>query len=103
MASGAPAMTEAALQDAVASLVRLHGLLAYHTYDSRRSGPGFPDLVIVGTGGHLFRELKTRTGKLTEAQRKWGDHLQAAGANWAVWRPEDLASGRIQTELKAIR
>lgn len=96
-------MTEAALQDAVAGLIRWLGLLAYHTYDSRRSGPGFPDLVIAGPGGHLFRELKTRTGKLSPAQQQWIERLGSAGADVAVWRPADLTSGRIQAELEAIR
>ena len=96
-------MTEAALQDAVASLVRWLGLLAYHTYDSRRSGPGFPDLVITGEHGHMFRELKTRTGKLSPAQETWLGLLTRAGADAGVWRPEDLHSGRIKAELEGIR
>jgi hypothetical protein len=63
---------------------------------------GFPDWVIVGRAV-LYRELKSPFGELTRAQRDWGFALQHAGADWAVWRPVDLASGRIAGELAAIR
>jgi len=53
------------------------------------SGPGFPDLVLVGDGV-IFAELKNETGKLTEGQHGWGDALTDAGAEYYVWRPDDL-------------
>lgn len=65
-------------------------------------GIGFPDLVIVGPGGVLFRELKTERGTLGPEQRVWRDCLLAAGADWAVWRPVELTSGLIHNELKSI-
>lgn len=77
-------------------------LLRYHTYDSRRSPLGFPDCVFAGPGGVLFRELKTVKGKLTPAQDSWGKILREAGADWDVWRPPDLFSGRVARELAAI-
>ena len=40
-------MNEAELQRNVLSLAAMTGWLAYHTYDSRRSQAGFPDLVLV--------------------------------------------------------
>ena len=36
--------TEKGFQAAVVELARLRGWLVYHTYDSRRSAKGFPDL-----------------------------------------------------------
>ena len=48
-------------------------------------GAGFPDLVLARSGVVVFRELKTDSGRLTEAQRHWLDVLPDAG----VWRPND--------------
>lgn len=95
-------MTEEELQRLVAELCMRLGLHHYHTADSRRSEPGFPDSVIVGTG-ILFRELKERDGALTPAQRRWGSRIERAGGNWAVWRPADWTSMVILAQLMAIR
>lgn len=96
-------MAEKTLDAHVRVICRDLGLLVYHTFDSRRSTAGFPDLVVVGPGGVLFRELKTQKGRLTPAQVMWGDALRAAGVNWGVWRPADLVSGRVAQELAAVR
>ena len=95
-------MTEQGLQAAVIQFCRVLGISWYHTYDSRRSNKGWPDLVLCGRG-LLHRELKSEQGKLTAEQERWGDRLRRAGADWAVWRPSDLRSGRIQQELLAIK
>lgn len=47
------------------------------------------NLVIVGKGGFIFRELKTEKGYLSEAQVLWLAKLTAAGADADVWRPSD--------------
>ncbi|MGX5360071.1 VRR-NUC domain-containing protein [Kocuria sp. KH4] len=77
--------------------------LRYHTYDSRRSAPGFPDLVLVHPvrGRTIFRELKTETGRVSPDQRGWIDGLTAGGSDAAVWRPSDYLSGLIEQELRS--
>jgi hypothetical protein len=102
-------MTETELLTAVTTgtrkrpgLCKQLGVRYYHPYDSRRCVPGFPDLVLVGTRGLIFRELKSRTGIVEPAQREWGYALHATGHDWDVWRPSDLASGRIAVELAAL-
>ena len=40
-------MTETELQDLVLKAAEWQGWLVYHTHDSRRSSPGFPDLAMV--------------------------------------------------------
>lgn len=94
-------MTERDLLDAVRDACCWSGLLCYHTHDSRRSERGFPDVVIVGTRGLLFRELKSERGRLTAEQRQWLDRLNQAGADAAVWRPSDWPT-LIIAELVAI-
>lgn len=82
-------MTEKQFQAQVICLAKQTGWLVYHTYDSRRCEPGFPDLVLV-RDRILFRELKTEKGRLTLHQRNWGEKLKAAGSDYAVWRPADM-------------
>lgn len=77
-------------------------LLAYHTHDSRKSPSGFPDWVILGPGGILFRELKRESKSPTPSQRAWLALLRGVGLDADVWRPSDLLSGRIGRELAAV-
>lgn len=95
-------MTEAELQDLVADLCAQLGLAHHHEKDSRRSAPGFPDSLIVGTA-ILYRELKSQDGVLTVDQRRWGAKLSRAGGNWQVWRPAEWESGLIMRQLTEIR
>ncbi|QSZ53290.1 VRR-NUC domain-containing protein [Paenarthrobacter ureafaciens] len=76
--------------------------LRYHNPDSRRSQAGFPDLVLGSLSRRrvLFRELKTATGRVRPAQALCMRILKLAGLDVGVWRPEDLASGRILRELR---
>jgi hypothetical protein len=95
-------MSEAALQSAVLELAAWYGIACYHTHDSRRSQPGYPDLTIAGSRV-IWRELKSGRGRLSPAQVEWGERLQLAGCDWAVWRPADWHSGLVRAELAAIR
>ena len=77
-----PVLTERAWQGAVVRLLKQHGYAyVYHTFDSRRSPSGFPDILAVHeTAGHpcYALELKTDTGHVTLAQHAWLDALQGA-------------------------
>ena len=97
-----PQMSESELQKAVTDMCALFGLKWHHQRYSIGSGAGWPDLTICGTT-IIFRELKRQDGKCTPAQNAWGKAIDLAGGDWDVWRPSDLASGRIQFELEAIR
>ncbi len=72
-------------------------------YDSRRSPKGWPDMVLSGKKGLLFRELKTEKGRLTPEQKDWLLALERHGCNTGIWRPSDLLSGLIAHELGEIR
>jgi hypothetical protein len=75
------------------------GFLTYHTHDSRRSEPGFPDLILAKTGARgkpgrlLMVELKTNTGKLSKDQQTWLSILAhtVPGIEVYAWRPRDWA------------
>ena len=74
---------------AVRELARHAGWLEFHDHDSRKSTPGFPDLVLVKPPSLVLAELKTARGVLTPAQRVWCAALQACGVEVYVWRPAD--------------
>lgn len=94
-------MTERQLQATVQQLATLHGWRWYHTHDSRRSVPGYPDLTLVhpSQGRLIFAELKTSRGRLTKDQKAWIADLEAAGQEVHVWRPAHLHDGTINTTL----
>jgi len=73
----------------VIGLARLYGWMVYHTHDSRRSEPGFPDLVLCHPKHRrlVFAELKAAGGRPTGPQRDWLAALAAAGAEAALWTP----------------
>jgi hypothetical protein len=98
-------LSEKAFQQQVIDLAHLYGWMAYHTYDSRRSVPGYPDLALVhkARGEYLLAELKSERGRLSLAQRQWIDALRQANIEIYIWRPSDfshivarLTTGRCQ-------
>ena len=88
----APPVSEKAFQAAVIRLAKQHGWMAYHTWSSKRSPEGFPDLVLARAGSPLYGvELKSNTGQVTLAQQAWLDALAGCtGVVSATWRPKDL-------------
>lgn len=106
-------MIEDDLLTDVLDLAKLYGLRVAHFRPARTDrgwrtpvqadGKGYPDLTIAGPGGVLFRELKSATGTMSSEQREWAASLESAGADFAVWRPADLRTGRINSELRALR
>ena len=84
-------MNEADLQNTVLELAHIYGWTTYHTWDSRRSREGFPDLVLVRSPRLMFVELKSATGSLSAHQELWLAELRAVPcAEVHVWRPADL-------------
>lgn len=79
-------VSEKQFQTHLIRYAKSRGWRVYHTFCSKRSEPGFPDLVLVREKV-LFRELKSEKGRVTQHQRKWGDALLCAGADFKVWRP----------------
>lgn len=85
----APKLTEAQFQAQVLRYAALMGWRAYHTYDSRRSAAGFPDLVLVRRPRVIWAELKSDRGRITPEQRAWIFDLRSSGQDVRIWRPSD--------------
>ena len=84
------ALSERDFQRQVVELAELTGWRTYHTYDSRNSHPGFPDLVLVRAPRLIFAELKRERGRVAAAQREWAEDLEACpGVEYYLWRPSD--------------
>jgi hypothetical protein len=96
-------MSENALQDQIEALAFDLGWKTYHTHDSRRSDPGWPDLALVhpARGRFMVRELKKQTGRVSKEQREWLDALTGAGVDAGVWRPIDYVTRAVERELTA--
>lgn len=98
--NGLPALSEKRWQAQVVTLALLYGWSVFHVFDSRRSQPGFPDLVLVKPPTIIFAELKTHNGKLRHAQVAWLDLLLACpGVQTYLWRPHNLPD--VQRILEA--
>lgn len=85
--------TETQFQRAVTDLALVCGWRWYHTYDSRRSREGYPDLTLwhPRRGVILLAELKRDTGQLTRAQANVLRELECV-TTWGgahLWRPSD--------------
>jgi len=88
-----PELPEKTLLDRLRQVARQTGALCYHTWRSKRSEEGFPDLVLVAGTTLYLLELKTTSGEVTAAQQRWIDQLQAVTRIEArVVRPADLAA-----------
>lgn len=75
----------------VLDLATLQGWLTYHTYDSRRSSPGFPDVVMVRGKHLLFAELKSEKGKFSQPQKQWLEALaKVETVSSHLWKPHDF-------------
>ena len=91
MSGMAHLVTESQFQGAVIEMAEMLNWMAYHVYDSRRSVPGFPDIVAVHrTHGVLWLELKTMKGRVRPEQKRWIDALRAVGERAFIVRPDQM-------------
>jgi VRR-NUC domain len=89
-------VTEKQWQRIVIEAATALGWKVYHTYDSRRSQPGFPDLVMTRRRRTVYVELKTDKGRLTHDQREWIAALQRNPANEVfILRPKHWPQAMI--------
>ena len=97
--------SERTLQLRVHELLRAMPELVWHHCGSSQlcaGQRGMPDLLVIGPRRLIWREPKGDTTPLRRQQRDFGQALIAAGQSWGLWRPDDMASGRITAELRAL-
>lgn len=78
--------SERDLERTVREYAERAGWLVYHTFSSRRSPRGFPDLTMVRGDRLVFAELKSYAGRLKGAQKEWLDRLAGTPAEVYLWR-----------------
>jgi len=83
---------EERLYENIRTVATLYHWTLYHTRDSRRAAPGWPDLVLCRPPRLLIRELKANGAYPDRAQRAWLAALAACGLDVGVWRPRDWAA-----------
>ena len=83
-------VTEKEFDAQVRELCDIYGWRRYHTYRSKHSPAGFPDLVLVRDGRLIFAELKSEKGKLRPEQKEWIAALEETGVEVYVLRPSQL-------------
>ena len=89
--------SEKEFQSAVIALAKQSGWIVHHHFDSRRSEPGWPDLVLIRDGRLLIRELKTEIGEESPEQIAWLAAIRSCGVDAKTWRPSQW--GTIVKEL----
>ncbi|HYE20941.1 MAG TPA: hypothetical protein VEA69_21020 [Tepidisphaeraceae bacterium] len=82
-------LSEKDFQADVIRFAKANGWRVYHTFTSKRSEPGYPDLTLVRGSRLIFAELKTESGKATAEQSEWLDAIRAARVPAYLWRPSD--------------
>lgn len=91
MSATLPLITEASFQKTVIDMARVLGWSCFHPRYSIGSDAGYPDLTMVHpTHGALWLELKTRRGRISDAQRAWIDRLTAAGQRAYIVYPDQF-------------
>lgn len=86
------------------TLRALQNVEAYHSYDSRRSEPGYPDWTVLAGERGFAIELKTETGRVTPDQRRWlAAFAQVRRWDALVVRPQDWPAVRQEIVEAAMR
>jgi hypothetical protein len=82
-------ITEKNFQQTLIEVAQAYGWVVYHTWNSRHSAKGFPDLVLLRAGRQIVAELKRVNTKPTVDQLQWLEAFKEAGSETYVWRPSD--------------
>lgn len=93
--------TEGQLESKLRLYAKGLGKLYYHTFNSKRSDPGYPDCSILDPqGGTLWVvELKSEDGVVSPAQRRWLEALsKVTRVETGVYKPSNIT--KLFNDLK---
>ena len=85
----ADVVSEADFQATLVEVAHARGWLVYHTWSSKHSAKGFPDLVMLREDREVIAELKRVGRKPDKDQQRWLDAFRAAGRETFLWTPDD--------------
>jgi hypothetical protein len=92
LADALPKQTEKQFMSQVVRYAELMGWRVHHTFDSRKSSPGVPDLLCIRRPRVVWAELKSDRGRLTDDQRAWLLDLRACGQEAYLWSPRNWSA-----------
>lgn len=97
-------MTEADYLADVYDICTDAGATVHHCGDSRScTGKGFPDLIIIGAHGVLYREVKASPNdRPTPEQTALIWLLRASGQDARFWTATDLLTGVVAEEVARV-
>ena len=83
-------ISEGDLQQQIEQLLQFYCWRYYHTWNSRRSVEGFPDLIALRRHRKLVAELKKEGEEPTREQQNWLDEFEEVGFEVYIWHPADV-------------
>jgi hypothetical protein len=82
-------LSEREWQNLVVRYALARGWWCYHTFDSRRSQPGFADLTMVRAPRLAFAELKRAGGRASPSQTQFIERVaEVPGVEAYLWYPD---------------
>ena len=88
--AGKPKITETDIRRQVRDYLRIRGWFVFHILQGGVGVyRGITDLIAVKDGRVIFLELKTRTGRQSEHQKKFQADLEAHGGEYVLCRGVD--------------
>jgi hypothetical protein len=90
------------LYSAVLILAEERRLQVIHGLPRVMLARGWPDVVVTGPGGVLFRKLLDQYGQPGDHSRVMLGYLSAGYADAGIWRPRHLHDGTIEAQLDRI-
>jgi hypothetical protein len=82
--------SEGCFQSWVIKIAEANGWICYHTNDSRKCVPGYPDLCLCKGNVCIMAELKNLSNQPTAEQCEWLERLEGCTVDARLWRPSDM-------------
>ena len=89
LADALPPMTERAWLAQALRLAEVLGWRTYHTWSSKHSAAGLPDVLAIRRPRVVWLELKSQRGRATPEQLAWIVAREACGQEVYIVRPLD--------------